>query len=235
MKTALVLSLTALLSAAPVSAQVFRPEAVNGAVIGGVAGAIIGHNSGDLRHNGWRGAAYGAGAGLLIGSLVGEAHDRRWAHQVPLPAYPRTYIYRHAPAYYHRPAYTYYGGYGGYGGGTYVYDDEVFDGRPNYAANGLLLGALAGAVIGHNSGDLRHNGWRGAAYGATAGYLLGAIAENQARRREAIMTQQVVSAAPASVADTAAAPPVMATATEATAKPAEPAPPMAAANSLFGR
>jgi len=55
--------------------------------------------------------------------------------------------------------------------------------RPNYAGNGLLLGAIAGAIIGNNSGSLGHDAWRGAAYGAGAGLLLGAIAESSARRR----------------------------------------------------
>ena len=157
------------------------------------------------------------------------------ATQVPPPAYPRTYVYRHGPAYHHRPAYVYYGGgYDGFGGSAYAYGDDYVGGRPNYAANGLLLGGLAGGIIGHNSGDLRHNGWRGAAYGATAGYLLGALAENQARRREAILTQQA-AAEPAPAAAESAAPPAAVASTAEPATPAAAPPPMAAANSLFGR
>jgi outer membrane lipoprotein SlyB len=55
-----------------------RPSrAASGALLGGIAGAIIGHNSGDLRHNAWRGAAIGAGAGLLLGSLADRAEETR--------------------------------------------------------------------------------------------------------------------------------------------------------------
>jgi len=74
MKTPIPLGL-ALLALAPASAQVFRPETVNGAVIGGIAGAVIGHNSGSLGHNGWRGAAWGAGLGWVLGS-VADANRR---------------------------------------------------------------------------------------------------------------------------------------------------------------
>jgi uncharacterized membrane protein len=226
MKSIFLLSL-ALVAAAPMQAQIFRPEAVNGAVLGGVAGAIIGNNSGDLHHNAWRGAAYGAGAGLLIGAIAGEASDYRHGHEVPRPA-PRTYVYREAPRYGYYSGYRTYPTYSSevvYDGG-YSYDEED---RPNYATSGLLLGGLAGAIIGNNSGDLHHNAWRGAAWGAGAGYLLGAIAEHNARRREAALTRLVASPAPA------------VTAAPAPVAPASPAPapapvsPMASANSLFGR
>ena len=49
----------ALLAAASAHAQLFGPRAANGALIGGIAGAVIGHNSGSLSHNGWQGAAKG--------------------------------------------------------------------------------------------------------------------------------------------------------------------------------
>ena len=48
-------------------------HAARGALLGGIAGAIIGHNDG--RH-GWEGAAYGLGAGYLLGSLA-DARSRR--------------------------------------------------------------------------------------------------------------------------------------------------------------
>jgi uncharacterized protein YcfJ len=47
---------------------------VTGTLLGGLAGAIIGHNDG--RH-GWEGAAYGAGAGLILGSLWDRADRGR--------------------------------------------------------------------------------------------------------------------------------------------------------------
>jgi hypothetical protein len=49
--------------------------------------------------------------------------------------------------------------------------------RPG-AVNGAILGGIAGAVIGNNSGSLHHNGWQGAAIGATAGLLLGAATDD---------------------------------------------------------
>ena len=77
MKTPVYLCL-ALLAVAPASAQVFRPETVNGAVLGGIAGAVIGNNSRSLGHNAWRGAAYGAGAGLLPDGAVAQAVSSAW-------------------------------------------------------------------------------------------------------------------------------------------------------------
>lgn len=231
MKTLSVL-LLALLTLAPIRAQTLRPEAVNGAVLGGVAGAVIGHNSGDLRHNAWRGAAWGAGAGLLLGHLAGEANARYAGTQVPVPDYPRTYVYREAPGYYGQPVYrSYAGGY---------YDDADYDtgyaARPDYRGSGLVLGALAGAIIGNNSGDLRHNAWRGAAYGAGLGYVLGSIAEHNARQREAAaalptasVPVQTVTTAPATSQPAASS--VEATPVTAPAKPSS----MSSANELFGR
>ena len=148
MKTPILLGL-ALLVAAPVQAQLFRPS-LNGALLGGIAGAIIGNNSGSLHHNAWQGAAIGAGAGMLLGATA----------DYPQPvmggsAYPGSYVYRD--------------GYRGYRG-QYGYGTAAND--------GLWLGALAGGIIGHNSGSFRHNGWRGAAWGAGAGWLLGSIVDS---------------------------------------------------------
>jgi uncharacterized protein YcfJ len=251
MKTSLIFCL-ALLVTGSAAAQGLRPEAVNGAVWGGVAGAIIGNNSGDLRHNAWRGAAIGAGTGLLLGSIVGENNDYRTRTQVRIAAAPRTYLYRQSGGYYGRGGFYGYAGYGrgwrhsyydqpGYvyiDSGVYgypTYDDGVYA-RPNYAANGAVLGALAGAVIGNNSGDLRHKGWRGAAYGAAAGYLLGSIAENNARRREAVLTEQ--AAAPVVSNDErarVATPAISSQAATVTTTGPRPTSSMSAANSLFGR
>jgi uncharacterized membrane protein len=211
MKTTIALAL-ALLALAPAQAQVFRPESAGGVVLGGIAGAIIGHNSGSLNHNAWQGAAIGAGTGLLFGSIVGGSrYQNGWAGtQVPVPDYPRAYVYRDSPYYYD-------------GGPAYVYD------RPDYAATGTLLGGIAGAIIGHNSRG--HNAWRGAAIGAGAGYLFGSIAENNVRRREAAATQ-IVTASPAPAA--AAPAPQNVTIINNYYGNSTPAP-MAQANTLFGR
>jgi len=149
MKTLLALGFAAC-ALLPAQAQILGPRSVDGALLGGIAGAVIGHNSGSLSHNGWQGAAIGAGVGALLGAAA-DANAPRYDTSVPVPA--GGYIYRQAP--------------GGYDGGYY---------RGNAAADGLWLGALAGGIIGHNSGgDWRHNGWRGAAWGAGAGWLLGSL------------------------------------------------------------
>jgi hypothetical protein len=54
--------------------------------------------------------------------------------------------------------------------------------RPE-TARGLALGAIAGAVIGNNSGDLGHNAWRGATLGAAVGGILGSAAADEHARR----------------------------------------------------
>lgn len=54
--------------------------------------------------------------------------------------------------------------------------------RPE-TARGIALGAIAGAVIGNNSGDLGHNVWRGAALGAAVGGILGSTAADEHARR----------------------------------------------------
>jgi uncharacterized protein YcfJ len=69
-----------------------RPRyAHRGALLGGLAGAIIGHNDG--RH-GWEGAAYGIGAGYLLGSIA-DARAARWADEGAVVASP---AYAPAPA-----------------------------------------------------------------------------------------------------------------------------------------
>lgn len=200
-------------SLARVQAQVFRPETVRGAVLGGVAGAIIGNNSGDLGNNAWRGAAIGTVAGGLIGSAVGETRDRaeHRATQVPAPVAVRLGGHGGRDHRYGYPAYPgrWYGSLSfdrrhGWHGRDWaptwahrpvfharpvvrypVYRAARWD-RPNYAVTGTLLGGLAGAIIGHNDG--RH-GWEGAAYGAGAGLLLGSWAEQRARQAETMAAQ----------------------------------------------
>jgi outer membrane lipoprotein SlyB len=187
---------------APMQAQLFTPESLTGAALGGITGAVIGHNSG--RHGG-EGAAIGAGAGLLLGSLI--HHDRR------------------ERGYYHV-------GYDYPAHGGYYYSEPHYYRRPNYALGGALLGGVAGAVIGHNSG--RH-GAEGAAIGAGAGLLLGGIAESQARRRE--RAQAAAAAVPYGPAVEVS----QQTVPQAQAAPPQPAvrpvkvSAMSSANRLFGR
>lgn len=61
-------------------------------LLGGIAGAIIGHNNG---RRGWEGAAIGAGAGYVLGRLSEPRH---------VPAPRRVHTHRYEPyAYYRQP------------------------------------------------------------------------------------------------------------------------------------
>lgn len=184
------------LTLAPARAQIFRPQAVNAALIGGLAGAIIGHNSGTLHHNAWRGAAIGAGAGLLIGSAFEDARDdRSWREnrgwrddrgwRGGRASDSGLYVYRHPSVFHH--------GHQHRGDGHGYYHT-----RPDYRTSGVFLGGLSGAIIGHNSRGLHHNPWRGAAWGAGLGYLFGSLAEHNARARTVIEeSPALVSSVPA--------------------------------------
>jgi uncharacterized protein YcfJ len=96
--TWLIFSVVAL-AAVPAQAQLFRPSVVNGALLGGVAGAIIGNNSGSGGHTG-EGAAIGVVAGALLGAAVDNA--RQPGHRVPVPSAP---VRRTVTSYYEEPAY----------------------------------------------------------------------------------------------------------------------------------
>lgn len=135
------------------------------------------------------------------------------------------------------PSYGYYSGYGY----DYPYYTDYGYSRPASAAtNGLVLGALAGGIVGHNSGDLRHSAWRGAAWGAGPGWLLGTVADSRRTASYHDSAPVVVQSAPAVQAPAQSVQP-------ATQTPAQPqqvtiinnyynnATPMSAANGLFGR
>src|SRR5829696_3892907 len=67
MKTILVTVSLALAGVSSVQAQIFRPSVGNGAVVGAVAGGLIGGHNGDR----WaQGAVVGAAAGALIGAAL---------------------------------------------------------------------------------------------------------------------------------------------------------------------
>lgn len=219
MKTLLSLAI-ALVALVPAQAQLFRPASVNGALLGGLAGAIIGNNSGSLHHNAWQGAAIGAGAGLLIGSAI-DANRRDVWHDSGGPAprgYGYGYVYRQGPGYRSYP----------YGGGYYY-------SRPDYRGTGVILGGIGGAIIGNNSRGFRYNSWRGAAWGAGLGYIIGAIAEDNVRyryREPVVERVPVVVQAPSSPAPAVAQPQQVTIINNYYNTPAAP---MAAANGLFGR
>jgi hypothetical protein len=142
------------------------------------------------------------------------------AYSLSYGYYPVSYGYYYRP-YVYRPAPVYV-----YDGGYY----DTADKRTNYVGNGLTLGAIAGAIIGNNSGSLGHSAWRGAAYGAAAGLLIGAIADNNASRREAAISvpSASVASAPSSVPSAVAQPRLI-------TAPAAPASSMSDANRMFGR
>ncbi len=206
MKTLFCLAV-ALLSVAPARAQIFGPNATGGALIGGLAGGIIGYNN---HHQTGRGIAIGAASGLLLGSIADQANEDFYQRtQVPVPA--TTYVYRQTPAYY----------YSNYAGSGYA--------PPNYTASGALLGGLAGGIIGYND---HYQTGRGILIGTASGLLLGALADEAAREREAAPAPMVVAAAPATQPPSAPeSVPVPATAASSSA----PASSMSSANSLFGR
>ncbi len=208
---------TMLTQAVPAKAQIFSRESMGGAVLGGIAGGIIGHNNGRRTAEG---IGIGAGAGLLIGALSSN--------------YRRDYYGGH----------SYGGPYAhGYYSHDYYYTPRYYS-RPNYAVGGVLLGGLAGGIIGHNNG--RHTA-EGIAIGAGAGLLMGGLAEYDLRRRERLSAysyeypQQVVISQPATVLTTT--PVVTQSAQEQAPKPVTvinnylggSSSVMSSANALFGR
>ncbi|HVS51795.1 MAG TPA: YMGG-like glycine zipper-containing protein [Opitutaceae bacterium] len=123
-------------------------------------------------------------------------------------------------------AYGYYD-YAPYGWSDYSYS---YAPSPSAAANGLWLGALAGAIIGNNSGGLHHDGWRGAAWGAGIGWLLGTAVD--ANRRAAV-DAPATTTAPVVISSAPQATPLATS--RAAAIDSAPATPMSGANALFGR
>jgi len=229
MKTSVVL-LALVAATQTVHAQYLRPETAGGALLGGIAGGVIGHNSG---HDAWKGAAIGT----VLGGLLGSSASRE-SREIPMPTYRsgygRDYGY-YAPSYASYRSPLYHSDYSrsrdpGYYGSSYT----PYASTRSRASTGLLLGGIAGAVIGNNSGDLRNNAWRGAAIGATSGWLLGSIADQRARERARASEINYQSSAPEQ------------TAPEAPAQSAPqtviinnnyygPTSTMSSANSLFGR
>ena len=244
MKT--ILAVTVLVSLSlPAQAQIFSHNAIQGAALGGIAGAIIGNNSG--HGNGARGAAIGAGAGLLLGAAAGDHHRGHSSVGVAYPVRPHAYYsphytghagyYRHGswyrpnPVVYVQPAPIVYGS--SYYGNSY-YDNtspsygSAYYSEPSYAANGLVLGGIAGAIIGNNSGH--GNGLRGGLIGAGTGLVLGALMDNDRRPQVVERPPVYTEAAPSTPAA-----PAPQNVTIINNYYSTPSTPMSSANSLFGR
>jgi hypothetical protein len=161
----------------------------------------------------FRPAGFGGHSGWHSGGRGFGYRDGWWGVGIYAPVVLGSYVYRDVPA-----VYTDYG----YDGGYYA--------APSYQTSGTWLGALAGAIIGRNSGSLGHNAWRGAAYGAGLGFLLGTVADSNVRARAGAVARQasapVVTPTPAPAAQ-----PVTIINNYYNA----PATPMSSANGLFGR
>jgi outer membrane lipoprotein SlyB len=235
MKTTM-LALLAAAMALPAQAQLFSNEALGGALLGGIAGGVIGHNH---HRQTAEGIAIGAGSGLILGGLFGQGrrnHDY-YNTQVPVPHYQPAPRYGYHGDPYYSPTYHGYGHMPSYRHRSIFAPSQH---RPNYALTGAALGALGGAVIGHNH---HRQTAEGAGIGAAAGLLLGTIAERNARQREAIY------APPAYVAPASGSyftPTFQTAAPVQTQQPAAQnitiinnyygnSSPMSGANSLFGR
>jgi hypothetical protein len=209
MKTSLFLCL-ALTALVPARGEIFRSEALRG--------SHRGDGRRDQGHNHRTSVHVGVGHHR-------DHHGSPWRH----------HGWSHGHRGYHYSPYRYvpsFGYYSGYGYGYPYYNDYVYR-TGNVASNGLLLGALAGGIIGHNSGEFRHSAWRGAAWGAGIGWLLGSVADAHRRAVAYDSAPVVVQQAPVQVQ------------TQSTT-PAQPqqvtiinnyynSSPMSAANGLFGR
>jgi len=178
MKKSTLLVCFALVALPAVNAQMFHPDTRRG------GHSEVRHSHSDRsRTTVHMGVGHRGYAGGPRFSYVNPWYvDRSWH---PSVAYHSPYRYV--------PAYGYYDGYG-HGYPDYGTSVGYYGTGNSAAANGLVLGALAGGIIGHNSGEFRHNGWRGAAWGAGLGWLLGAVAD--ANRRTVTPTQAAVVAQP---------------------------------------
>lgn len=193
----------------PTQAQLFTDESLSGAAFGGLAGAIIGHNSG--RHGG-EGAAIGAGAGWLLGTLAHRQRQRAYySHYSPYAS--SSYSYE---PYYYRPNYAWGGAaFGGIAGGIIGHNS----GR--HGAEGAAIGAGAGLLLGSIAEhDARRREFAHYGY-APPGYYYSAPTYSAEYA-------QPETPAPAAVAPAPPPAPVIQN-TPASSSP------MSSANSLFGR
>jgi uncharacterized protein YcfJ len=126
-------------SLVPARAQLFSSESMGAAMLGGLAGGIIGHNNGRKTAEG---IGIGAGAGLLLGALAHQSRTDR-GYSAPYyvssaPGYPATVVYA-TP----RPNYAMTGvALGGVAGGIIGHNN----GRRT--AEGIAIGAGAGLLLG---------------------------------------------------------------------------------------
>jgi hypothetical protein len=128
----------ALLATGPAHAQIFGPNATGGALLGGLAGGIIGHN--DHNQTG-RGIAIGAASGLILGSIADQANYQSY-QGTQAPGYYDS-GYADTGYGYGRPNYAASGALlGGLAGGIIGYKNHYQTGR------GILIGSLSGLILG---------------------------------------------------------------------------------------
>ena len=80
---------------APTAKSQVSDQGIGGAILGAIAGGIIGHNNG---RQGWEGALIGTGAGLLAGEIIGGNNRSYPSHS----NYPRRSHYSS-----YRPSHSY--------------------------------------------------------------------------------------------------------------------------------
>jgi hypothetical protein len=128
--------------------------------------------------------------------------------------------------FYAHPSHHHYG-YGYPYGFVYA---QNYSGYPSSAATGLWLGALAGGIIGYNSGAFGHHAWPGAVIGAGAGWLIGsAVDANRRAATEAVHVAEATQPTNGSVRTEAAQAATVAKSGSGNVSP------MASVNVLFGR
>lgn len=209
----------ALVAVSTADAQIFRSHAVTR--------AVAGHP--ERAHGHGRERSYHDFHG---GHRHGGHFDRHRHVHVSLGYYGGLYRPHYFPRYSHVPSYAYYDGYG-YG---YPYYDGFGDGYyapRSAAASGLVLGALAGGIIGHNSGELHHSAWRGSAWGAGLGWLLGSVVD--ANRRVVAQQPAPIVVQPAPQVQSAPATPTQPQQVTIINNYYHSASPMSGVNGMFGR
>ncbi|MSU60983.1 MAG: hypothetical protein EXS31_01085 [Pedosphaera sp.] len=130
----------------PAKAQIFPPDALSGAVIGGLIGCAIGHNSGRRTAEG---IGIGAGSGLLLGAIAISALEGS-----PGAGYsPGYYSGTDYPLYVEQPGQTLNGAIlGGIARGIIGHNS----GRRT--AEGLAIGAAGGFALGAIADDAARRG-----------------------------------------------------------------------------
>jgi hypothetical protein len=177
MKTILTVCL-ACVAVSAANAQIYRPQSVNRD--GGSRHAHVTDRGRDFRDRNHGRGGYHDFHHRQSPYRHGGHFDRIYRGPVGFGYLGGLYRPAYYPRYSYVPSYGYYRGYG-YGYPYYDGYDYGYQGPRSAAVNGLLLGALAGGIIGHNSGDLHHSAWRGSAWGAGLGWLLGSVVDANRR------------------------------------------------------